>query len=89
MKTLQISDEVYHKLMKFVVNPFDDTAEIVIDRLVEIATEAKEQHSRLEARQKDRGTYSGPERRSGENANSVPRRTRIPNIPVDESEVVL
>ena len=89
MKTLQVSDEVYEKLMAFVVDPFDDTAEVVIERVVEIANKAREQHGRLEARQTDRGKYSGPERRAERDTRSVRERTRIPNIPIDGPEVIL
>ncbi len=64
MKTLQVSDEVYEKLLRFVVDPFDDTADIVIGRVTEIAEKAKEHFSHLEARRRgNRGPYFGPERR--------------------------
>ena len=89
MKTLQVSDEVYEKLMTFVVDPFDDTAETVIERVVEIASKAKDQYSRLEARRKDRGKYTGPERRGVKDERSVRERTRIPDIPIDAPEVIL
>jgi predicted CopG family antitoxin len=41
MKTIQISDELYDKLKSFVVDPFDDTPESVIGRLLEITDKAK------------------------------------------------
>lgn len=89
MKTLQVSDEIYQKLMTFVVDPFEDTAESVIARLVEIGDKARQQYGRLEARRSDRGTYCGPERRGGGNDESVRERTRIPNIPIEGPEVIL
>lgn len=89
MKTLQVSDEVYQKLMTFVVDPFEDTAETVITRLVEIGDKARQQYGRLEARRRDRGTYAGQERRAGEDNDSVRERTRIPDIPINGPEVIL
>ena len=49
MKTVEISDELYEELKAFVVDPFDDTAELVIGRLVQIASKAKEKWSPFEA----------------------------------------
>ena len=48
MKTVEISDELYEELKGFVVDPFDDTAELVIGRLVQIANKAKDRWSALE-----------------------------------------
>lgn len=48
MKTVDISDELYEELKDFVVDPFDDTAELVIGRLVQIANKAKDRWSALE-----------------------------------------
>ena len=41
MKNVQVSDELYEKLKDFVVDPFDDTPETVIGRVVDIAGKAK------------------------------------------------
>lgn len=41
MKTIQISEELYDRLKTFVVDPFDDTPEIVLGRVVDIADKAK------------------------------------------------
>ncbi len=41
MRTFKVSDELYDQLKSFVVDPFDDTPEIVITRLVEIVNKAK------------------------------------------------
>ena len=60
MKEFQVSDELYDKLKHFVVDPFDDTPEIVISRLVDIVNKAKSRWSPLNAVQnndKPRGDY--------------------------------
>lgn len=49
MKTVQIPDELYDELKKFVVDPFDDTPETVIGRVVNIANKAKARWSPLDA----------------------------------------
>ena len=41
MKTIKVSDEIYEKLKDFVADPFDDTPEVVIGRVVDIAHKAK------------------------------------------------
>jgi hypothetical protein len=41
MKTIQISEELYDRLKAFVVDPFDDTPEVVIGRVVDIVDKAK------------------------------------------------
>ncbi|MGB2809889.1 MAG: hypothetical protein WBC22_19270 [Sedimentisphaerales bacterium] len=41
MKTIQISEELYDRLKTFVVDPFDDTPEIVISRVVDIVDKAR------------------------------------------------
>lgn len=48
MKTIQISDELHKKLQNFVVDPFDDTPDSVIGRLIEIADKAKGKWSNWE-----------------------------------------
>ena len=48
MKTIQISDELHKKLQNFVVDPFDDTPDSVISRLIEIADKAKGKWSKWE-----------------------------------------
>ena len=49
MKNVQISNELYEKLKDFVVDPFDDTPETVIGRVVDIACKAKTRWSPLDA----------------------------------------
>jgi len=41
MRAIQVSDELYEKLKGYVVDPFDDTPEHVIGRLIDIADKAK------------------------------------------------
>jgi len=48
MRTVEISDELYEELKSFVVDPFEDTAEMVIGRLAQIANKAKDRWSALE-----------------------------------------
>ena len=51
MKNIEISDELYEQLKAFVVDPFDDTTEIVINRLVEIVNKAKDRWSPMDDRE--------------------------------------
>ena len=48
MRTFKVSDEVYEQLKSFVIDPFDDTPEVVIGRLIEIANKAKDRWSPFE-----------------------------------------
>lgn len=48
MQNVQISNDLYEKLKDFVVDPFDDTPETVISRLVDIAAKAKIRWSPLD-----------------------------------------
>lgn len=41
MRTFKVSDDLYNQLKSLVVDPFDDTPEIVITRLIEIVNKAK------------------------------------------------
>ena len=47
MKTLQVSDELFEKLKDFVVDPFEDTPEVILGRLMEIVNKAKSKWSPL------------------------------------------
>lgn len=51
MKNIEISDELYEQLKAFVVDPFDDTTEIVINRLIEIVNKAKDRWSPMDDRE--------------------------------------
>ena len=45
MKAFKISDELYEQLKRFIVDPFDDTPEVVIERLIEIVDKARSRWS--------------------------------------------
>jgi len=49
MRMFKVSDELYEQLKSFVVDPFDDTPEAVIGRLIEIVNKAKSRWSPLDA----------------------------------------
>ena len=49
MKVIQIPDELYERLKNCVVDPFDDTPESVISRLIDITDKAKSSWSPLDA----------------------------------------
>ena len=49
MKSIQISDELFDELKSLVVDPFDDTPDSVIGRLIQIVKKAKSRWSPLEA----------------------------------------
>ncbi len=45
MKILKISDETYDQMKTFIVDPFDDTPDSVVMRLMDIADKAKNRWS--------------------------------------------
>lgn len=49
MRTFRVSEELYEQLKGFVVDPFDDTPEVVIGRLIEIVSKAKDRWPAFEA----------------------------------------
>jgi hypothetical protein len=51
MRTFRVSDQVYEQLKGLIVDPFDDTPEIVIGRLIEIVNKAKARWAPFEAPQ--------------------------------------
>jgi hypothetical protein len=53
MKVIQIPEELYERLKNCVVDPFDDTPESVISRLIDITEKAKSSWSPLDAHVKD------------------------------------
>jgi hypothetical protein len=48
MRTFKVSEEMYEQLKSFVVDPFDDTPEVVLGRLIEIVNKAKDRWSPFE-----------------------------------------
>ncbi len=51
MRTFRVSDQMYEQLKTFIVDPFDDTPELVIGRLIEIVNKAKARWAPFEAPQ--------------------------------------
>ena len=49
MRTFRVSDQMYEQLKTFIVDPFDDTPELVIGRLIEIVNKAKARWAAFEA----------------------------------------
>jgi hypothetical protein len=79
MRTVKISDELFEQLKALVVDPFDDTPDIVISRLIEIVNKAKNRWSPLDA-------YDA----SDETPVMPKPRQQAPQIqPEDEEQVVL
>ncbi|MCU0915341.1 MAG: hypothetical protein MUC88_12360 [Planctomycetes bacterium] len=77
MMTFKVSDALYERLKSYVVDPFDDSPEVVIGRLMEIVDKAKDRWSPFE---------------SCENAPAVepaPRSRRKEPEPADEDQVVV
>jgi hypothetical protein len=65
MRTFKVSDELYEQLKTFVIDPFDDTPEVVIGRLIEIVNKAKDRWApfdvRAGSRPVERATTPDPE----------------------------
>ena len=59
MRTFTISDELYEQLKRFIVDPFDDTPEVVIERLVEIVDKARSRWSPFGRKKRQRTPASG------------------------------
>ena len=80
MKTLTVSDEIYENLKSYIIDPFEDTADTVLQRLIDIAEKAKEKCSHLEM-----PDFTCEPEPSGETEDSVPKGTRIPAQPEDST----
>jgi predicted CopG family antitoxin len=61
MKTINIPDELYERLKNCVVDPFDDTPESVISRLIDITDKAKSSWSPLDAHVKSTEQSAEPQ----------------------------
>ena len=79
MKVIQISDELYDQLKNCVVDPFDDTPESVISRLIEIVQKARGRWSPLDAHVEG----------ARQHANSLKGRPEQPEHWRQQAEVVL
>lgn len=66
MKTIQISDELHKKLQNFVVDPFDDTPDSVISRLIDIADKAKGKWSNWEVEEEETKKQAAPQNKQGQ-----------------------
>jgi len=49
MRTVKVSDELFEELKSLVVDPFDDTPDTVIGRLIDIVKKANSRWSPLDA----------------------------------------
>ncbi|MBN1362517.1 MAG: hypothetical protein JW993_18110 [Sedimentisphaerales bacterium] len=58
MRTVKVSDELFEQLKGLVVDPFDDTPDIVISRLIDIVNKAKSRWSPLDAYDAAEGTQA-------------------------------
>ena len=79
MRTVTISDELFESLKGFVVDPFDDTPDLVIGRLIAIVNKAKSRWSPLDE------CEAAPEPKA-------PSKTQTPTfegLPQEEEPVVL
>jgi hypothetical protein len=81
MRTVTISDELFEDLKGFVVDPFDDTPDLVIGRLIAIVNKAKSRWSPLE----DCEVSSEPQA----STSAKPRKVDFDEIPQDEEPVVM
>ena len=87
MKTLEISDEVYLKLKAFVADPFEDTPDNVLLRLMDIVDKAKGRWSAFEPPPKN----PAPEKQqpSRSQKDTIPEGTKIPDPAPSATEVIL
>ncbi len=69
MKTIEISEELYDKLKNFVVDPFDDSPEIVINRMIEIVDKARGMWSSWDASE-EAGQQERPQNRKAKRSTS-------------------
>ncbi len=80
MRTFRVSDQMYEQLKSFIVDPFDDTPELVIGRLIEIVNKAKARWAPFEVPE------SAPE---AEPPAKPRRRGPEPHAEVEEESVVV
>jgi len=79
MKNLQITDEAYEALKTFIIDPFDDSPEKVIVRLMDIVNKARQRWSPFE-----------PDEVENQNSEeNTPNGTRIRESSLDDSTVML
>ncbi len=74
MKTLTVSNEVYENLKSYIIDPFEDTAGTVLQRLMDIAEKAKSQCNGLDMPE----FTCEPEPEPAKEEDTVPKGTRVP-----------
>ena len=92
MKTLHINDDVYDKLKSFVVDPFDDTPNAVLLRLIDIASKAQSRWCAFTPAQQAEAPSPIEDPKPLEDSSpnhSVPPGTRIPNTVAEDTAVML
>jgi hypothetical protein len=86
MRTVTISDELFEDLKGFVVDPFDDTPDLVIGRLIAIVKKAKSRWSPLEDCEVSR---EDSETSSESQPSAKPRKVDFDELPQEEEPVVM
>ena len=79
MKTIQISEELFEELKGLVVDPFDDTPDSVIGRLIQIVQKARSRWSPLET----------PQVEQQQTASVKPHKHEVKEYSEEEDQVVL
>lgn len=79
MRTFKVSDELYEQLKSFVVDPFDDTPQAVIGRLIEIVNKAKGRWSPFEVEEPAKSAE----------APSRPQRQELSEVEAEDEVVLL
>ncbi len=88
MRTVTISDELFEDLKGFVVDPFDDTPDLVIGRLIAIVNKAKSRWSPLEDCEVSREDCEASSEPQPSTA-AKPKKVDFDEIPQDEEPVVM
>jgi predicted CopG family antitoxin len=78
MKTIEISNELYDRLKSCVVDPFDDTPEMVINRLIEIVEKAKSAWTSWETQEEEAPEEAKMERAGATNESSWDKQVEGP-----------
>jgi len=86
MRTVTISDELFEELKGFVVDPFDDTPDLVIGRLISIVNKAKSRWSPLEGCE---ATSEGTSEPQAPSQSNKPRNVKFEDLPQEDEPVVV
>ena len=70
MKTIEISEELYERLKNFVVDPFDDSPEIVVNRMLDIVEKARGMWSSWEDASKEADEQAQSQSRKAKKSSS-------------------